>query len=148
MTDIPLHRVKPNGKVDLWDMGPGRPVPPVPPAEVDGRFKGHELALAQIEYEDAMEAYKGKLRDFGLQKRAHDKWHTENGGPLKIEFWGVDARAALDKGPDRFKLELPRGQKPGRAQIEAEEMAKAEGLELDTLRDRDPNFGKPQGIQP
>ena len=66
----------------------------------------------------------------------------------QIEFWGVDARSALDHGPDRFKLDLPRGLKPGKAQIEAEEMAKAEGAELAALRERDPNFGKPQGIQP
>ena len=144
--EIPLHRVKQNGKVDLWDLGPTRPVPPAAPAEVDGRLKGHEAALAQIEYDDAMEAYKGGLRLYAAAKRAYDFWHTSNGGPVKIEFWGVDARGALDK--ERFKLDLPRGLKPGKAQVEAEEMAKAEGAELAALRERDPNFGKPQGIQP
>ena len=144
--EIPLHRVKQNGKVDLWDLGPTRPVPPAAPAEVDGRLKGHEAALAQIEYDDAMEAYKGGLRLYAAAKRAYDLWHNTNGGPVKIEFWGVDARGALDK--ERFKLDLPRGLKPGKAQVEAEEMAKAEGAELAALRERDPNFGKPQGIQP
>ena len=148
MTEIPLHRVKSNGKVDLWDLGPTRPVPPTAPTEVDGKLKGHEQALAQIEYEDSMEVYKSSLRVFAAAKRAYDFWHTSNGGPVKVEFWGVDARFALDHGPDRFKLDLPRGLKPGKAQVEAEEMAKAEGAELAALRERDPNFGKPQGIQP
>jgi hypothetical protein len=146
MTEIPLHRVKPNGKVDLWDLGPSRPVPPTAPTEVDGKLKGHEQALAQIEYEDSMEAYKRGLRLYSATKRAFDLWHEMNGGPVKIEFWGVDARGALDH--ERFKLDLPRGLKPGKAQVEAEEMAKAEGAELAALRERDPNFGKPQGIQP
>ena len=146
MTEIPLHRVKDNGKVELWDLGPSRPVPPSPPSDVDGRLKGHELALAQIEYEDGLEAYKIALRLYSATRRAYDLWHNTNGGPVKIEFWGVDARGALDH--ERFKLDLPRGLKPGKAQIEAEEMAKAEGAELAALRERDPNFGKPQGIQP
>jgi hypothetical protein len=143
---IPLHRVKDNGKIDLWDVGPSRPIPPDAPADVDARLKGHELAMAQNDYDDAMEIYMLKLREFSAEKRNFQSWHENNGGPVKIEFWGIDAIYALDNGPERFKLDLPRGVKPGKAQIDAEEMARAEGMELAAARERDPNFGKPQGI--
>lgn len=143
---IPEHRVKPNGKVDLWDLGPTRPVPPEAPTPVDEKLKGHELALAQIDYEDGMTLYKDRLRFYAAAKQAHEKWHRDNGGPVKVEFWGIDATYALEKGPERWRLDLPRGVKPGKAQLDAEEMARAEGAELAALRERDPNFGKPQGI--
>lgn len=145
---IPVQRVKQNSKVDIWDLGPKRPDAPKEPAPVDAKLKGAELAIAQVEYEDAIDFYKRELRAYAALKREHEGWHRGNGGPVKVELWGVDARHALDLEPERYKLDLPRGQKPGKAQIDAEEMAKAEGIALEQARDRDPNFGKPQGIQP
>lgn len=145
---IPLHRVKPNSKVDIWDVGPKRPEAPKEPVPVDAKLKGSDLAIAQVEYEDAIDLYKRELRAYAALRRDHETWHRMNGGPVKIELWGVDANHAMQIDPDRYKLDLPRGVKPGKAQVEAEEMAKAEGLELAALRERDPNFGKPQGMQP
>jgi hypothetical protein len=145
---IPQHRVKPNSKVDIWDLGPTRPVAPSEPEAVNDKLKGAELALAQVEYDDAIDLYKRELRAYAALKRDHERWHKENGGPVKIEQWGVDARHSLDNFPERYKLDLPKGVKPGKAQLDAEEMAKAEGEELALLRERDPNFGKPQGISP
>lgn len=145
---IPANRVKPNSKVDIWDLGPERPTAPKEPEAVNEKLKGADLAIAQVEYEDAIDLYKSELRAYAALKREHERWHRENGGPMKIELWGIDARHAIDGWPDRYKLDLPRGQKPGAAQIAAEKMAEAEGLDLAAARDRDPAFGKPQGISP
>jgi hypothetical protein len=136
------RRIKKNGKVDLWDTGPSRPVAPPEPPAPDAKLKGADLAAAQVEYEDACERYKQHLRDFAAAKRAHAEWHERNGGPLKVELWGIDARHAMDIEPIRFKLDLPRNVKPGKAQIEAEEMAALEAEGLDRARASDPQFGK------
>ncbi len=148
MTQIPLQRMKPNGKIDVWDLGPKRADAPKEPAPVSEKLKGTELAMAQVEYEDAIDLYKRELRTHAALKREFERWHAMNGGPVKVEFWGIDARAAMDREPERYKLDLPKGQKPGKAQVQAEEMAAAEGMELAAIRERDPTFGKPQGIQP
>ena len=136
------RRIKGNGKVDLWDCGPKRPVAPDEPDKPDAKLTGADKAAAEVEYEDNCARYKNALREYAAAKRAHLDWHDTNGGPLKVELWGVDARHAIDVEPDRFKLDLPRGQKPGRAQIEAEEMAEAEAGELNRARASDPQFGR------
>jgi hypothetical protein len=137
------RRIKKNGKVDLWDCGPTRPLAPEAPVEPDDKkLKGADLAAAQVEHEDNLERYKQQLRDYAAAKRAYLEWHDEKGGPIKIELWGIDARHALNNFPERWKLDLPRGQKPGRAQIEAEEMAEAEANDLNRARASDPQFGQ------
>jgi hypothetical protein len=152
MTVIPFARVKPNGKVDLWDMGPqvepAVPKPPVPPEEPDRSLKTVALAnaiaehaAATLEYEDEVERYKDRLRRWSADRKAYRAWHDTNGGPVKVEFWGVDARHAIEKEPDRYKLDLPRGLKPGRAQIEAEAAYAAELDELKRAAALDPQFG-------
>lgn len=139
-------RTKPNGKVDLWDTGPGRPEPPAAPQEPDAKLKGADLAAAQVEYEDACERYKQQLRDYAAAKRAYLDWHDKMGGPVKVELWGVDARHAMEVEPGRFLLDLKRGQKPGRAQVEAEEMAQAEQETLSRARASDPQFGQQRAV--
>lgn len=143
---IPPNRVKPNSKVDIWDLGPQRPVAPKEPAPVDTKLKGTDLAIAEVEYEDAIDLYKRELRAYAALKRDHERWHRDNGGPVKVELWGVDATHATESFKERYKLDLPKGVKAGPAQIEAEKLAEAEGMELAALRERDPNFGKPQGV--
>lgn len=140
---IPLSRVKPNGKVDLWDLGPQvAPKPPAAPEEPDkGKLKGAELAAAEVAYEDAVAAYKASLRDWNERRAHHRAWHAENGGPKKVELWGADARHAMEIEGDRYKLDLPKGQKPGQAQIEAEERAAAELEALKRAQSLDPQFG-------
>lgn len=140
---IPLSRVKPNGKVDLWDIGPQmEPEPPEAPNEPDkDKLKGAKLAAAELEYEDAMAAYKNELRAYTAARRDYEEWHRENGGPIKVELWGTDARHAMEVEPKRFVFELPKGKKPGKAHLEAEEMAAAEAQEIQRARERDPQFG-------
>lgn len=137
---IPLNRVKPNGKVDLWDLGPQvAPKAPPAPAEPDkAKVKGAELAAAEIEYEDACELYKGHLRAWTQARKSHLEWKEEKGGPVRVELWGIDARHAMETDADRFMLDLPKGMKPGRAQQEAEEMQQAEAAELRRARASDP----------
>jgi hypothetical protein len=142
MSSIPFNRVKNNGKVELWDMGPKRPEPPNEPAKPDAALKGADKAAAEVEYEDACERYKQQLRKYTTDKIAYLDWHDKNGGPIKVDLWGVDARFAMEVEEKRFKLDLPKGQKPGRAQVEAEEMAAAEADALIRAQAHDPQFGQ------
>lgn len=144
MTQIPLNRVKPNGKVDIWDLGPQLapkgPDAPIEPKESKD-LKGADFAAATVAYDDDCENYKDALRAYTAAKKAHRDWMNDIGGPVKVELWGVDARHALDSEPSRFKLDLPRGMKAGRAQIENEERAVIEADELRRARSLDPQFG-------
>jgi hypothetical protein len=153
MTMIPFARVKQNGKVDLWDMGPQvepkAPDAPVPPEEPD-RTKLKTVALAAavaehaaatLEYEDDIERYKDALRRWTSDRKAYRAWKDENGGPVKVEMWGVDARHALDREPERYKLDLPRGTRPGSAQVAADAAHAAEIEELKRAAALDPQFG-------
>jgi hypothetical protein len=141
---IPIKRVKRNGKVDLWDCGPSRPLPPDYPAAVDEKLKGADKAVAEVEHEDAVERYKRDLRLYADAKKAHLEWHEVNGGPIKVELWGIDATHALEIDPGRYKLDLPRNVRPGRAQLEAEERAEAEAEAAQRQQAADPQFG--QGV--
>lgn len=139
MANIPTNRVKRNGKVDLWDLGPQvAPKAPPAPESPDVKLKGADLAAAELEYEDACFLYKDELRAYSAAKKDYYEWLREKGGPIKVEFWGADARHALDNWPDRWKLDLPKNAKPGKAQTEADEMAVLEAEELQKARSRDP----------
>jgi len=138
---IPLERIKLNGKVDMWDLGPQvAPKPPAAPEAPDkAKFKNAmEFAAAELEYEDAIETYKDQLRAYSAAKKAHHEWIAQKGGPIKVEFWGIDATEAMQIEPDRFKLDLPKGMKPGKAQLEADEMAKETAEEIRQARKKDP----------
>lgn len=141
MSHIPHSRVKPNQKVDLWDMGPQRPDEPKEPAKPETSLKGAEKAAAEVEYEDAMARYKDKLRAWSASRKDKRDWDDKNGGPKKVELWACDARHALTVEPERYKLELPKGQNPGRAQMEAEEAEAKEREALEREVDADPQFG-------
>ena len=141
MSHIPANRIKGNNKVDLWDLGPSAPTEPKEPAKPDSALKGAEKAAAEVEYEDAIENYKDELRAWSAARKDRRNWNEEMGGPRKIELWGCDARHAMTVEPDRYKLDLPKNMKPGRAQVEAEarEMAEREARERDVAND--PQFG-------
>lgn len=140
--------IKRDDHVDLWDIGPVRveaPAAPVEPVESKD-LKGADLALAKIHYEDALEDYKLALRAYGAAKQEHTRWHRENGGPVKVNFWSTDAVHALETEPKRYFLELPKGMKPGEAQARADEVAAMTEQELKDAREKDPQFGK--GLRP
>lgn len=142
MSHIPLNRVKPNGKVDLWDMGPPRPVSPEPPKAPDeNKLRGDALATAQIDYEDATERFKEKYREYQAARVTYLKWHDQMGGPVKVDLWGVDARHAMVTAPNRYVLNLPKDTKPGRAQLAADEMAIEEAESTQRAHAADPQFG-------
>jgi len=136
--------IQPNDHVDLWDVGPTRiaaPLAPVEPVESKD-CKGADLALAKIHYEDALDAYRNDLRAYGVAKQEHTAWHRVNGGPRKVNLWSTDAVHALSTEPDRYKLELPKGMKPGTAQAEDDRRAEMSEQELQEAREKDPQFGK------
>lgn len=62
-------------------------------------------------------------------------------GPVKMVRTAILAREALQLDPERFKLELPRGTKPGPAQLAAEEHAREAAAEEDAP---DPVYGRNQ----
>jgi len=130
--------------VALWDIGPVRVEPPTTPVEpVESKeLKGADLALAMIHYEDALEEYRTALRAYGEAKKEFKAWHDRNGGPVKVSMWSTYAVDALTVDPKRYFLELPKGQKPGKAQAEADRIAEMSEAELREARDKDPQFGK------
>lgn len=143
MSFIPLSKVKKNGKVDLWDMGPPRPdLPPEPIAPDKAKLKGGELAAAEVAYEDDLVAYKDELREHARLMREYRDWHKDKGGPVRIEQWGIDARHSLEREPKRYCIDLPADKKPGKAQREAEEQALAEMDALQRAHAADPQFGQ------
>lgn len=97
---IPRRAIKPNGKVDLWDL--------------IGQPTGKKDEKTGFEITD---------------------------GPVKIEFNSILAREALQRDPDRYKIDLPRGVKPGPGQIAFEERQRAEAEELEAEANRDPVYG-------
>lgn len=138
---IPLNRMKSNNKCDLWDLGPqvAPKAPPAPEAPDKAKFKNAaEFAAAELEYEDNCELYKSALRRFTEAKKAHLEWLEQKGGPIKVEFWGPDANEAFERDPGRFVLDLPKGLKPGKAQIEAEARAREADEEIRQARSKDP----------
>lgn len=74
-----------------------------------------------------------------------DLWDTDDsehtGGPKKINQTAILAREALQRGGDRYKFELPKGMKPGPAQIEADERLIAEAEEMNAEAP-DPAYGR------
>lgn len=143
MIIISPNRVKPNGRVVIWDLGPQtEPAAPAAPPEPDKGLKGAELAAAQVEHEDAVVLYRDSLRRYTAARNAYREWKATKGGPVKIEQWAVDAGHSVNVEPDRYKLDLPKGLQPGRAQIEADEEAKKEREEYERAASNDPQFGK------
>lgn len=63
-------------------------------------------------------------------------------GPVQIFRTGILAREALSRDPERYVLTLPKGIKPGPAQIEAEERARDEAEEANAERNADPVYGQ------
>lgn len=65
-------------------------------------------------------------------------------GPVKVQFTGILAREALQRDPDRYKLDLPRGIKPGPAQDEADERDRELAAEAEAEANKDPVYGAPR----
>jgi hypothetical protein len=130
-----------NGQCPLWDLGPTRPNEPIAPTAPDKTGSATEQALAQIQYEDAVEDYKKGLRAYGALKREYDHWRMQIGGPVKIYNWTVEVVRMVVAFPERYVLDLPRGIKPGKAQIENEEREANEEYERLAARKQDPQFG-------
>lgn len=134
-----------NLKVQIWDLGPERPVMPKAPEEPKPGLKAAELALAQVEHEDALASYKQALRDYGVAKKEYERWQTQVGGPVELSMWSVDAADAMERQPGRFVANLPRGLKPGKAHFDNIKREEERQAELARQAERDPQFGKQQG---
>jgi hypothetical protein len=133
---------KPNGMVDMWDMGPEKPIAPNPPPEPKPTGHKADDAVAQQQYDDAVEDYKKELKSYSAQKKEYDGWRQNAGGPVKREVWPIDANRAIDEFPGRYRKTLPAGAKPGKAQVEADERAVEQAAETKRIKERDPHMGK------
>lgn len=144
---IKFNDIKKNGFVDMWDLGPQRPLPPEQPKPPTPGKNEAENILARLQHEDALKDYEVALRAYGRLKAEFDHWRVNIGGPRRIEMWPVQAREVLEAQADgrhphaRYARHLPPGVKPGKAQIEADarEQDAAEARQRDI--DLDPHFG-------
>ena len=75
------------------------------------------------------------------KKWEKDRAAFDKGGPRQLEMRTFNARDAFKNDPNRYVLNLPRGVKPGPAQLELEERARAEATDLASIAARDPVFG-------
>lgn len=136
-----------NLKQKVWDLGPTRPEAPVAPvAPLEAEFKGKtavaDLAVAQIQFEDALVDYKTSLRNYAASRTAYDKWRSENGGPVELEMWSFNAREALARDPARYSRSLPKDAKPGRTHEANQRSAEQRLVEDAVLARKDPHFGE------
>lgn len=73
-------------------------------------------------------------------------WDMDEGeetrGPVKIRRQVILAREALGRDKERYRLDLPRGIKPGPGQAEAEAQEAELAAEAQAEADRDPVYGK------
>jgi hypothetical protein len=134
--------IKLNGKVDIWDLGPERPIAPDAPVEPKKTGRAADDAVAAQEQEDAIAEYKKELKAYTALKREYDEHRASVGGPLKIEAWPTDANEWLILHPERYAKDLPAGAKPGKGQAVADEAAAKKAEETAKIKERDPHMGK------
>jgi hypothetical protein len=140
--------IKPNGFVDIWDLGPERPIAPAPPVEPKKTGRAADDAVAVQLYEDAIEDFKKALKTYSAAKQDYDHHRAEIGGPVKVEMWPTDANDAITRHGERWAKRLPAGAKPGKAQAVADEAAAEKARELQRTKDRDPHMGTGKGVSP
>jgi hypothetical protein len=136
------HDIKPNGMVEIWDLGPVRPVPPDPPVEPKKTGRGADDAVAMQNYEDALTDYKRDLARYARDKREFDDHRLNVAGPIKDECWPHEGNHRIEVQSERWAKDLPPGMKPGRAHIEAEAIAAKRAEETAKIKERDPHMGK------
>lgn len=125
----------------VWDLGPDPPQPPKPPETPRGKDGDPDYELAKLHYVQALEGYKLDLFAYGRQRDEYQAWQREKGGPVELERWGVEVEEAIARDPKRYRRELPKGMKPGRAHFENLERQRTRADELAEDRRRDPQFG-------
>jgi hypothetical protein len=152
---IHFNDIKASGFVDLWDLGPEKPTAPAKPVfECKAKEGTPDYDVARAEFKETLEKYEADLAAYRRSKREFDHWHQHVGGPKKVEMWPVDARTVLERQANgqhsdlRYHKHLPKGMRPGKAQVEAEERAAAEAEARKQDMDRDPHFGKQPGSTP
>jgi len=125
----------------IWDLGPEPPKPPAAPEQPKGKDGDPDYELAKLHYVQALEGYKIDLQAYGRQRDEYQRFARENGGPIQIERWGVEVEEAMARDPNRYRRELPRGMKPGKAHFDNIERQRLRADEMEADRRRDPQFG-------
>ena len=145
----PNHHIEIDVKtmqVKLWDLGPSKPVPPVKPEPPKGKDGDPDYELAKIEFRDLIEEYAAALKAHKRDKDWHKAWWEENGGPIQVQAWSVDAKEMLERAPERYVTSLPKNLKPGPGHQRALEREQNRATEFAAGEARDPHFGTSKGI--
>jgi len=79
-------------KVWLWDHGPEEPILPEPPELPSGKDGDPKHDLAKIQFKRALKTYEAALEKYEADTIAFAKWQRDNGGPIEIIQWSVDAK--------------------------------------------------------
>lgn len=146
---ITFRDIKPNGFVDLWYLGPPKPVPPSSPGPepCDADSLKPENIVVYGAWQDACERYRTAMAQYRREVREYEQFRTEVGGPIRCELWPVHARMVLERQadgqiPERYFKALPAGQKPGTKEKERQRQREAEERERERAIRFDPHFGE------
>lgn len=157
-------------KVWLWDVGPEEPVMPEPPDPPSGKDGEPRYDLAKIHYKRQLKAYEDALLQFERDEVEYKRWQRDQGGPVEVLMWSVDARDALTNDHKQVKSEdnpsgrqtrprycissrtkghehlknhgLPKGMRPGHGQQANIERQVAGEREFLAAMKSDPVFGQ------
>jgi hypothetical protein len=149
----------------LWDCGPTEPELPEAPEAPSGKEGEPKYDLAKLQYRRELKKYEAALEKYEADSAAYEKWMRDNGGPIEIAFWSVDAKEALEndaravrdgrqqkaryhisaRTPGHGRLKnggLPAGMKPGHGhQANLERQIAGEKEFVEALK-ADPVFGQ------
>ncbi|MGD1017298.1 MAG: hypothetical protein ABR863_12800 [Roseiarcus sp.] len=150
--------------VYVWDCGPTAPSAPRRPVAPKGKEGDPEFDLAMVDFRQALVDYEADLKTYGARKEEFAHWQRQNGGPIELKMWSVDARdafardgKAVDEGRQPAKRYfissrtrgheslpnqgLPGNLKPGKGHLENLRREREGDADLDAARRADPIFG-------
>lgn len=155
-------------QVRVWDVGPEEPMPPREPIEPVGKSGEPKYEMGKLRYQKALKKYSKDLDEYEKLQTEYEKWHRQNGGPIELFWWSIDAQQNMQKDMAAVKegrqskpryyvstrtrgwknrapnLGLPEGLKPGHGQADLERRALEHDSEFAAAMRSDPVFGQPE----
>lgn len=155
-------------QVRVWDVGPEEPMPPREPVTPEGKNGDPKYEMAKLRYQKALKKYAKDLDEYERLQTEFEKWQRQNGGPVELCWWSIDASQNMQKdlaavregrqAKPRYyvstrtrgwknrapNLGLPEGMKPGHGQADLERRALEHDSEFAAAMRSDPVFGQPE----